>query len=42
MLEKLYDTKIIPISKAPDSISRDYDFVIILGPSPAIEETENQ
>lgn len=39
MLKKHYkDTEFKPISEAPESISRDYDFIIILGPTP----TENK
>lgn len=42
LLEKYYDIETTPLSKAPASISRDYDFVIILGPSPVEEETEEK
>lgn len=42
MLEKLYNVKVAPISEAPSSITRDYDFVIILGPSSVIEETAEE
>ena len=38
LLEKLYNVKVKPISEAPESISRGYNFVIILGPSPTNEE----
>lgn len=31
MLSKLYGVTVLPISDAPDSITRDYNFVIILG-----------
>ena len=41
MLEKYYDIKVKPITEAPTSISRDYDFVIIIGPSKVEEPTEN-
>lgn len=34
MLEEYYNVTVKPISEAPDSITRDYSFVIILGPTP--------
>lgn len=40
MLEKYYNTNVTPISDAPESISRDYDFVIILGPTPTQSDQE--
>ena len=42
MLEKLYGVTIKPISEAPESITRDYNFVIILGPTSEEEPTDNQ
>lgn len=41
LLEKHYDLKVKPLSEAPGSITRGYDFVIILGPSP-VKETEEE
>lgn len=38
MLEKHFDTTSIPGSDLPEGITRDYDIVIILGPSPANKE----
>ncbi len=40
MLEKLYDLRIKPLYEAPESVTHDYDFVIILGPTPAEEPEE--
>ena len=45
MLEKYYELRTIKsLSEAPASVSRDYDFVIIIGPTPIEdeEETENE
>ena len=39
MLEKYYGVYAEPISEAPESISRDYNFVIVLGPTGASDET---
>ena len=40
MLEEYYNIKVTPISDATESISRDYDFVIILGPTPTESDQE--
>ena len=40
MLEKQYQfIEFKPISDAPESLSRDYDFIIILGPTPTPDDT---
>ena len=42
LLEKYYSIKTTPLSEAPESITHDYDFVIILGPTPIEQESENE
>ncbi len=42
ILEKYYGITTKSITEAPDSISRDYNFVIILGPTPEEETLDNQ
>ena len=43
MLEKQYQgIKFKSISEAPESISRDYSFIIVLGPTPSSGESQSQ
>jgi len=38
LLEKFYSVKLKPVGDAPANITHDYDFIIILGPTPSEDE----
>ena len=40
MLEKLYDIKAKPAREIPEGLPKDFDFILVLGPSPVEEEAE--
>ncbi|MBQ7202001.1 LCP family protein [Candidatus Saccharibacteria bacterium] len=40
MLEKYYDIKVKPARDIPEGLQKDADFIIVLGPSPVEEESE--
>ena len=40
LLEKVYGVKAKPASELPEGVTKDYDIIIVLGPSPASDDTE--